>query len=71
MIGIVVLFSAFFVRIYKTSPGYTTQEYAEAFYRNAKECRGLEIPLGSKAFIIFGPMTADMPGKSLCVGTLN
>jgi len=41
MIGIVTLlgfFILFFINIYQSSPGYTTREYSEEFYKNAPEC---------------------------------
>ena len=65
VIGIVALFCAFFVRIYKTSPGYTTPEYAEEFYRNVPECYGVKKVLNMSA------AAADAPEISLCLGFLR
>ena len=62
---LVILFGLFFVKTYTSSPGFTTQEYAEEFYANAPKCFGFSMLLNAEA------MAADAPGKSLCIGLLK
>lgn len=63
ILGVVVIFCALFVRIYKTSPGFTTREEAASFYFNASKCSGLSIPISNSSL-------ADHPEKALCIGIL-
>lgn len=57
-----ILFLLFFVRTYTSSPGFTTPEAAEDFYKNKPVCLGFSIKLKS---------SIDAPGKSLCIGILK
>lgn len=68
MIGIVTLlgfFILFFINIYQSSPGYTTREYSEEFYKNAPECLWISILLNKKA------SWGDAPWRSLCMWYLK
>lgn len=62
---VLAILSLFFVRTYTSSPGFVTQEAAEAFYNNAKKCLGFSVLLNAEQ------MAADAPGKSLCIGYLK
>ena len=65
-IAVIVLFSVFLsTNIYTSSPGFTTQEYREAFYANKQTCHGIDILLNEKA------TWSDSPGRSLCLGYLK
>lgn len=61
-IVVLILFLLFFVRTYISSPGFTTAELAEEFYKNKPKCLGLSIALKGGL---------DAPGKSLCIGILQ
>jgi hypothetical protein len=53
------------IHFYASSPGYTTQEYAQEFYANKPTCYGINILLNEEATY------ADAPGRSLCIGLLK
>lgn len=61
-IVVLILFLLFFVRIYTSSPGFTTPEASEDFYKNRPVCFGFSIKLKSGI---------DAPSKSLCIGILK
>jgi len=67
LIGIVIgiAFAFFFVHTYTSSPGFVTEETAEDFYANAKECKGFSFLLNAEE------RAADAPGKSVCIGVLR
>jgi len=64
LIGILVVLGFIFVKTYQSSPGFTTQEYAEEFYKNAPKCNGFSFVLNKEATY------ADAPEQSLCIGLL-
>ena len=63
-LAVVIALSVLLIKPYVSSPGYTTREYAEEFYKNAPVCRGFHFVLNKEATY------ADAPEKSLCFGLL-
>lgn len=64
VIVVLILIGAFCVRTYTSSPGFTTAEYADQFYRTSPHCYGISYLMNREATY------ADAPGKSLCIGFL-
>lgn len=60
-----VYFYQFFVHRYVSSPGFTTMEWAQEFYRTKPVCRGLDIPIYTEDELV------DAPGQSVCLGYLR
>lgn len=63
-LAVLIALSVLFIKPYVSSPGYTTQEYAQEFYKHAPVCRGFRFVLNKEATY------ADAPEKSLCIGLL-
>jgi len=59
-----IALSVLLIKPYQSSPGYTTQEYAQEFYKHAPICRGFHFILNKEATY------ADAPERSLCIGLL-
>ncbi len=65
VIGFILVVFMLFGGFYTSSPGYTTQEYMEEFYKNKPECVGFSILLNEKDTWV------DAPGESFCIGYLK
>jgi hypothetical protein len=64
-VALLVVAGIFFIHTYTSSPGFTTQEYAQQFYADKPTCYGIDILLNAEQ------MAADAPGQNLCIGILR
>lgn len=60
---LIVLFAAFFVRIYIFSPGEVTEEYSKNFWSNRPTCYGIHFVLPLDGI--------DAHRKALCIGLIK
>lgn len=59
---LLITFKVFFVETYTSSIGYTTQEYAQEFYKNTPICKGLNFS------VPFQDKSDDATKTALCIG---